>query len=224
MVMLLSGARVAHADGPSSLDSCLMTCQADFEACIKSRKSFPDIGVCGTRERICKNACTIAFPRVALVAAVLPTSRSVQVGTPATVFATLINTGQDFAKDCRISSFTNLPATFIFQATNPATNQPIGTPNTLVAIPAGASQSFVLTLTPTAPFAPTELGFSFACAVVAPLGGTAVAPIIPGVNTLLFSASPTPVPDLIALAATVDNDGIVKIPGATAGVPRGAPF
>jgi hypothetical protein len=39
------------------------------------------------------------------------------------------------------------------------------------------------------------------------------APVISGVDTLLFSASLTPVPDIIALAATINNDGIVNIPG-----------
>ena len=34
-----------------------------------------------------------------------------------------------------------------------------------------------------------------------------------GVNTLLVTASDTPVPDIIALAATLANDGIVNIPG-----------
>jgi hypothetical protein len=36
-----------------------------------------------------------------------------------------------------------------------------------------------------------------------------------GINTLQLSASATPIPDVIALAATVRNDGIVHVPGAT---------
>jgi len=48
---------------------------------------------------------------------------------------------------------------------------------------------------------------------------TPPAPIFPGVNTLLFSASDTPVPDVVALGATCpSNDGIpltVNIPGNT---------
>ena len=36
-----------------------------------------------------------------------------------------------------------------------------------------------------------------------------------GLNTLLLSASNTPVPDIVALAATTGNDGIVNIPGAS---------
>ena len=39
-------------------------------------------------------------------------------------------------------------------------------------------------------------------------------PEIIGVNTLLLSASATPIPDIVALAATPANDGIVNVPGA----------
>jgi hypothetical protein len=49
--------------------------------------------------------------------------------------------------------------------------------------------------------------FSFDCANTEP------APITTGLNTLLLSASNTPVPDIVALAATTTNDGIVNIPG-----------
>jgi hypothetical protein len=34
-----------------------------------------------------------------------------------------------------------------------------------------------------------------------------------GINTLLFSGSASPVPDIVALAATLTNDGIANIPG-----------
>ena len=69
------------------------------------------------------------------------------------------------------------------------------------------TQSFVIALTPTSPFAPTDVQFSFACANSHP------APINVGLNTWLLSASVTPVPDIVALAATLTNDGIVNIPG-----------
>jgi hypothetical protein len=39
------------------------------------------------------------------------------------------------------------------------------------------------------------------------------APINVGLNTLLLSASTAPVPDIVALGATLSNDGIVNIPG-----------
>jgi hypothetical protein len=144
---------------------------------------------------------------IQLMAAVLPSSRSVQIGSPATAFATIINTDLTTATGCTISPVTTIPATFTYQTTNPATNQVTGSGNTPADIPAGAAQSFVFALTPTAPMAPTDLQLSFDCANTDP------APIIPGLNTFLFSASASPIPDLMALVATLTNDGIMNIPG-----------
>src|SRR5215831_15756981 len=96
-----------------------------------------------------------------LVAAVLPSSRSVQVGIPATAFATIINTGAATASSVGISLQTNIPATFSFQTTDPQTNALTGSPNTKVDIPAQGSQSFLIVVTPTAPIAPTDVAFSF---------------------------------------------------------------
>lgn len=145
----------------------------------------------------------------ALVAAVLPSSRSVMVGTPATAFALIINVGPGPATRCGLSPLHSLPVTFTFQPTDPATNQVTGTANTPVDIPAGAAQSFVFAFTPTAPIAPTDVELIFNCE------NSATAPINLGLNTVLLSASATPVPDIVALAATLNNDGIVNIPGAT---------
>jgi DNA-binding beta-propeller fold protein YncE len=143
-----------------------------------------------------------------LVAAVLPSSRSVQVGTIATAFGTIINAGPDTGTRCGLSPVTQLPAGFAFQTTDPTTNTPTGTPNTPVNIDAGRFQTFVLGFLPTAPIAPTEVQFNFACTNSTP------APITVGLNTLLFSASATPVPDIVAMAATTTNDGILTIPGS----------
>jgi Subtilase family len=148
-------------------------------------------------------------PVTSVVAAVLPSSRSVQVGTTGTAFAALINAGTETAIACALTLITILPATFTYQTTDPATNQVTGSPNTPVNVGAGATQSFVFALTPSAPIAPTDVQLSFDCANSDP------APINIGLNTLLLSASATPVPDVVALAATLTNDGIVNIPGAT---------
>jgi hypothetical protein len=142
-----------------------------------------------------------------LVAAVLPSSRSVELTTVATVFGTIINAGQDPGTQCGISPITQIPATFAYQTTDPITNALTGTPNTPVNINAGGLQSFILSFTPTAQIAPTDVQFSFDCTNSAP------APIIVGVNTLLYSASVVPQPDIVAMAATITNDGIVNIPG-----------
>jgi hypothetical protein len=55
---------------------------------------------------------------------------------------------------------------------------------------------------------PDEFRLFFLCS------NRAAALVAPGLNTLLFSASATPVPDIVALAATLTNDGIVNVLGA----------
>jgi streptogramin lyase len=84
-----------------------------------------------------------------LVAAVLPSSRSVEVGSTATAFATIINSGSSTASGCAVAPVTSVPASFVYQTTNPATNALTGSPNTPASIAAGGSQSFVIAFTPT---------------------------------------------------------------------------
>ena len=139
-----------------------------------------------------------------LVSSVLPSSRSVQVGQTATAFATIINAGSLNGTGCRIAPLTQLQGTFFYQRTNPATNAPVGAANTPVAINANAAQSFVFGVTPTGPIAETDVQFVYVC------DNSDAAQVLIGVNTLLFSASATPVPDIITLAATLT--GIVEIP------------
>ena len=148
-----------------------------------------------------------------LVAAVLPTSRSVQIGNTATAFATIIDAGPADASTCTIAPASGIPASFLFQTTSVATNGLIGTANTPVNIAAGQAQSFVIALTPTAAFAPTNVTFTFTCA-------NAPSPVtsITGVNTLNLSGSATPVSDVVALAASGDPGYVDLAPaGPTAG-------
>jgi M6 family metalloprotease-like protein len=144
----------------------------------------------------------------ALAAAVLPSSRSVQVGHAATAFAIVINAGTGTATSVGIAN-PGISASFTYQTTDPTTNAVTGTPNAPADIPPGKNQTYVIALTPTAPFGPTDVAFTFAGTNADP------APTLSGINTLLLSASTSPVPDIVALAATLNNDGIVNIPGAT---------
>jgi hypothetical protein len=141
-----------------------------------------------------------------LVAAVLPSSRSVQVNNAATAFVTLINTGSSLAVAASIAPPAGLPVNFSFQTTDPATNQVIGTQNVPVDIPAGQIQTYLIALTPTTAFAPTDVAFTFAAE-------NTVAPATPltGINTLLLASSFSATPDIVALAAA--SGGIVNIPG-----------
>src|SRR5262249_56775373 len=108
-----------------------------------------------------------------------------------------------------LSPLSSLPAAFFFQALDCATYLPLAASNTPVDIAANGSGCFIFALTPSSPPAPTDVTFNFDCTNSAP------APITPGVNTFLFSASTTPTPDLLAVAATTTGGGIVDIPGPT---------
>jgi hypothetical protein len=144
-----------------------------------------------------------------LVSSVLPSSRSVEVGATATAFASIVNAGGNPGTSCGLAPGSTVPATFGFQTTDPATNAVTGAANTLVDIPAGGTQSFVFSFKPNAAFAPTDIAITASCA------NSPAAPVSAGLNTLLLSASTTPVPDIVALAATAQNDGILHITGTS---------
>jgi len=147
---------------------------------------------------------------VPLVSSVLPTSRSVSVGDTATAFATIVNPSPNTARDCSISMSGDLTnADFFFQATDPLSNAPIGEANSPATIPAGGLQSFVFGITPQVDFDPTEVELGFGCR-----NSTAASSFV-GLNTLLLSATQGAVADVIALAATIANDGIVRVDPVT---------
>ena len=161
------------------------------------------------------NAGTGAIGRISvpantspLVAAVLPSGRSVQVGSTATAFATIINSGSSALTGCAIAPVTGVPASFLYQTTIASNNALTGTANTPVSIPAHGSQSFFLAFTTSAPFVPTDTVLGFDCA------NTDAAISVSGLNTILLSGSATPVPDVIALSATPSGDGTLHIPGS----------
>ncbi len=164
-------------------------------------------------EEVTENNCSapipvtvILRPPTEILAAVLPNSRSVPVGQTATVVATIVNTGAAEAANCRVDPPAELQGDFFYQATDPLTNAPTGSPNQTATIAANASQSFLLGLTPNQPLPPTELDFPFVCSNTAP------APQIPGVNTVLLSASPQTPCDIVSLAATPNGNGIIDVP------------
>ena len=144
-----------------------------------------------------------------LAAAVLPSSRSVRIGAPATAFATLINGGTAAATGCALALATPLPAGFSYQTTVPGTNALTGSPNTPADIAAGGYQTFLFSFTPTAEIDPIDAQIEFDCAGLPP------AAVLPGIDTLLLSGSSSPVPDVVALVATPTGDGIIDIPGTS---------
>ena len=146
-----------------------------------------------------------------LVAAILPSSRSVQVNSPATFFMTLINTGSTTATNCQLDGlgtidFSDAPGySWRWQTTDPATNQTTGTAFTPISIPAGGAQSFVVGVKFATPVATTFQ-------MLAHCDNADSASIIPGVNTLQLTVDINPVPDVIALALTPTGDGTLHVP------------
>ena len=148
----------------------------------------------------------VSLPATAqLASALLPTSRSAEVGSTVTVFSTIINAGTETATGCQIDQLSALPLSVGFQTTDPTTNETTGIADTPVDLAPGQAQSFVLSVTPTAIIDSTEVEFAFTCASGESAG------TITGINTLLLSASDTPVVDVVALAATAQNTGVLSL-------------
>jgi DNA-binding beta-propeller fold protein YncE len=141
-------------------------------------------------------------------ASVLPGSRAVQVGTPATIFATMINAGTTALDDCQISLPITAPAglTLSYQATN-AANEPVGTPNAPVTIAGNDGiQTFLVSLRGADAFVAPGMPLDFACT------GAAPAEVITGVDTVDLVMSSTPIADIVALSAVLTNNGITELP------------
>jgi subtilisin-like proprotein convertase family protein len=164
----------------------------------------------GTPDTGTISAASVTLGPPTIVASLLPTSRSVQAPTGvASAFATIINTGTSAATNCRISRRTVIPGDFIYQTTD-ALNQLVGSPNMPATIAPGQAQSFFFAFTPSGPIGPVDAQLNFVC-------DQSAAAIISGLTTLALVASATPVPDVIALAATINNTGILDVPGNGAG-------
>ncbi len=156
------------------------------------------------------NDCVAAFEsspggETRIEAAVLPYARAVGIGETATAFASLINSGDATATGCSIALPGGLPATFTYQTTDSG-NALIGTPDTPVEIPPGATQGFVFGITPSRALAATEIPLVFDCTNTAPAFSRA------GLNTFILSAAATAPPDLLAVGVTPSGDGVVRLP------------
>lgn len=133
-----------------------------------------------------------------LVNSVLPTSRTPVVGNPVTIFNTVINAGSEVAAGVTLSLGTSLPGTFSYTPTSCSNNSIIGSVNSPVDIQPGGVACYVLTFTPSAAFAATNVHIK-AQALNAPSTN-----LLTGINTWLLRATNSPGPDTIALTTTTD--------------------
>lgn len=150
-------------------------------------------------------------PAPTVRSAVLPYSRAVRNGATATAFATIINPASsgDTATGCRLVLHGASPGEFSYRTTDPATNAVTGTADTPVDIPAGASQSFVFSLTRATSFSGSDLLIDAQC------DNRRSSESIPGVNSFRFLSTSLALPDIIALSATVGNTGVLELPSET---------
>ena len=117
-------------------------------------------------------------------ATIAPQFVSVPVGSTATATVTLTNTENVTAADCFVAPLTVLPATFSYQATNPATGAPMGAPNMPVSVNGnGSVQTFTISITPTDAIVATEVQLTIGCA------STTNAMPVSGLNTLLLTTT-----------------------------------
>lgn len=143
-------------------------------------------------------------PQPQVVSAVLPSSRSAQVNQTATVFATMV--ADEIGNNCRVELASPIDATIWYQRTDPQTNALIGERNVPVYMRPNVPMSLAVGITAFSPIEPQEVQFAFVCDTGLP------APVLLTTNTVFFSATENQVPDIVALAATINNDGIVRIP------------
>ncbi|MCZ7394654.1 MAG: hypothetical protein ABOK23_01145 [Candidatus Methanoperedens sp.] len=144
----------------------------------------------------------------AVVSSITPNSRNAQVGTPVTIFMSVINGGTGTATGVSIAQASGLPVTVSYQQWNGTAFT--GSPNTSVDIPSGSTANFVLSINATATFNSSSMTFN----VSSTNGATAP---ISGVNTLTISASTVPTADIIMMATgTLDYRTGVGTPTAFA--------
>jgi hypothetical protein len=143
-------------------------------------------------------AYTIAKPATSLVNSVLPTSRSVQVGTLATVFNTVLNSGGQTASGVTLTMANPPAGAFSYQESNCANNTLIGSMNPSLDIAAGQARCYVLFFTPSAAFTSTDVHIR-AQATNAP-----ATTLLPGINTWTLRATNSAGPDIVALTTTTD--------------------
>ncbi|MEE2524964.1 M12 family metallo-peptidase [Hyphobacterium sp. HN65] len=156
-----------------------------------------------------------------IVSAVLPITRTVQTGSTATAFASIINpAGNGTATGCGLRLPGATGAQFSYQTTTPA-NALSGTANTAVDIASGGTQNYVFSVTSAADFddnVNTPGGFSSGnneteLFIEAFCTNRRSAEYTLGLNSLIFRSTAAAPTDIIALAATLPAaPGYVVVP------------
>ncbi|MCZ7392306.1 MAG: right-handed parallel beta-helix repeat-containing protein [Candidatus Methanoperedens sp.] len=142
-------------------------------------------------------------PKPLLVTSITPNCRNAQVGTPVTIFMSVINGGSATATNVSITQASSLPVkTQVRQWNGTAFIEALNAP---VNISAGGTANFVVGINATSAFNSSSLTFNVSST------NEATAPIS-GVNTLTLSASTVPSADIIMMSTSLDVSTAVNTP------------
>ncbi|MCW5724184.1 MAG: hypothetical protein KIS81_04415 [Maricaulaceae bacterium] len=150
-------------------------------------------------------------PPARLVSSVLPYARSVASPGAATAFASVINAGSELAEACTLQIArgpAGAPGPVDYRATDPATNTAIGPDNPEFDIPAGGLATFVFGGDFTALGSDQALDLR----LIADCANSDPAAQMPGVNSVLWTFTPGAAPDIVSIAATSPDAGVVNLP------------
>ena len=151
---------------------------------------------------------TYPTPPEILVFSITPTYRNAVVGTPVTIFMSVMNTAPFTTTNVSIAQASSLPVTVSYTPWNGTAFT--GSPNTPVDIPAGGTANFVLTINATSAYSTSSLTFN--------VSGTNIASASFGDDTLTMAAT-TPsaaLADVIMISTTLNVNTAVNTPTAFA--------
>jgi hypothetical protein len=143
-----------------------------------------------------------------LRSAVAPAARTVSPGSFATAFFSVTNGLSVAAHRCRLIQRVNgVETAFFYRATDPATNVAVGSPLQRFDIPAGATRSFVFAVSPLTQATNATVDIKVDCLNVRP------APSSANVNRFSVTGATGAAADIIPIAVTPSNDGVVRTHG-----------
>lgn len=152
-------------------------------------------------------------PAPRLFSAVLPLTRVVGLGDEATFFISAINASNLTATGCQITSnLEPFPVPFSYVETDPATNVPMGQPDAPYELAPGELKSFVGSFMSETAFPTQDMHLLVECENSDP------APLVPGLSSFSMGVGVGQPADIVALAATLLGDGIVRVDGDGAGI------
>ncbi|MEE2527339.1 Ig-like domain-containing protein, partial [Hyphobacterium sp. HN65] len=194
-----------------------LTATADTGSSFDGWTTGPCIGTSTATCVVTMSGDTIASARFTLdappagriVAATLPGARSGHVDGPViTALMSVVSQTTSPAQSCQAAAPAGAPVGLTYQQLD-GDGAPTGPQNPLFDIDAGGSLNFVIAMSPDRQTAAS--GYEFMPVIACQ--NASLDPIV-GVNSVLLTIGDAPTPDILSIAATPSNDGVIRIPTA----------